>query len=336
LNAPDGVIINYSLASKPSSPITIDVLDASGALVRHMSSVAEPTTKDAEYPPEPNFWLAPPFALPTDVGTNRTNWDLRYDAPPALSHSFEINANPGLTPASPEGPMAMPGVYTVRLTVDGKSYTQTVTVRNDPRTPATLADVRAQHDLQMKIYSGSKESIDGYNQVAAMRTAVAALTAANPPAEVVAAAKAFDAKLDSVGGAAAAGGRGGFRGGPPPPPTFERVNGTMGRELMALDNGDMAPTSATLRGYAEDCAQLKTVVLAWKTVNSKDLVALNAVLSRNNLTSIRAAAAPLAAPSCSAGLSAQDRRIIATHTGTMVSHSEAQDEEEGDSGPDPR
>lgn len=336
LNPPDGVVIYYSLASKPSSPISIDVLDASGALVRHMSSVAEPPVKEAAVPPEPNFWLAPPFALPAEAGTNRTNWDLRYDAPPALSHSYEINANPGLTPASPEGPMAMPGVYTIRLTVDGKSYTQTVTVKNDPRSPATLADVRAQHDLLMKIYSGTRESWDGYNQVAAMRPAVAALTAANQPAEVVAAAKAFDAKLDSVGGAAAGGRRGGFRGGPQPPPTFERLNGSMAGQLTALDNGDMAPTRATLRGYAESCTQLKTTIASWKTVNTRDLTTLNAVLARNHIAPIHAASVPLPTPACAAGLSAQDLRTIATHTGTMVSHSQARDEEEGDDGPGPR
>ena len=57
----------------------------------------------------------PPFALPAEAGTNRVTWDIRYDAPPAFSHSYEINANPGLTPPSPEGPLAPPGVYTVSV-----------------------------------------------------------------------------------------------------------------------------------------------------------------------------------------------------------------------------
>ena len=50
-------------------------------------------------------------ALPAGLGMHRVNWDLRYDAPPAFTHSFEINANPGLTPASPEGGLAAPGTY---------------------------------------------------------------------------------------------------------------------------------------------------------------------------------------------------------------------------------
>ena len=79
---------------------------------------------EAARPPEPNFWLATPTPLPTEVGENRTNWDLRYDAPPAFAHTFEINANPGLTPPSPEGPLALPGVYTLTVNVDGHAYSR--------------------------------------------------------------------------------------------------------------------------------------------------------------------------------------------------------------------
>jgi len=72
-------------------------------------------------------------------------------------------------PPSPEGPLVPPGVYTVRLTVAGKSYTQPVTVVNDPRSPATAADVRAQYGLQTKIAAAMQVSWEGYQQVAAMR-----------------------------------------------------------------------------------------------------------------------------------------------------------------------
>jgi photosystem II stability/assembly factor-like uncharacterized protein len=334
LNPPDGVIIYYSLAAAPASPVTLDVLDASGNVVRHMSSVASQPVKEAAEPPEPNFWIAQPLALPTAVGTNRTNWDLRYDAPPAFTHSFEINANPGLTPPSPEGPLALPGTYSIRLTVAGKSYTQPVTVTNDPRSPATLADLRAQHDLMMKIYSGAKQSWDGFNQVAAMRQAVAALETASQSAEVAAAAKAFTATLDSVGGSTAPGARGFSRGGAPPAPDFVRVNGAMGRALTALDNGDMAPTAATLRGYAADCAELRTVVTRWHSVNATSLPAFNAVLTRNHATPIPAANPALPLPVCTGGLSARDQHIVATHAGTMVSHLQAPGEEQENSGDD--
>lgn len=335
LNPPDGVVIYYSLASAPTAPITIDVLDAAGGLVRHMSSVASAPVKEAAQPPEPNFWIAPPTSLATNVGTNRASWDFRYDAPAVFSHSFEINANPGLTPASPEAPMAMPGVYTIKLTVDGKSYTQSATVKNDPRSPATAAEIRAQNDLLMKIYRGTKHSWDGYNQVTAMRTAVAKLTVASQPADVVTAAKAFDVKLEAISGSTAPMARSPY-GGPPPKPNFVRLNGTMGQALSALDNADMAPTIAMLRGYAVDCSQLNTVITNWASVNAKDLTGLNALLAKNNISPVNAASPGLALPACGAGLSARDRRTAATHSGTTVSHSRAQEETDGDEGSDPR
>src|SRR4029077_18494317 len=114
LNAPDGALIYYYLAAKPAGDITPRVVQVGGAVVRHMSSVSTQPVKEAAQPPEPSFWIFSPAPLPAEVGTNRINWDLRADDPPAFSHTYEINANPGLTPPSPEGPLVAPGVYTIR------------------------------------------------------------------------------------------------------------------------------------------------------------------------------------------------------------------------------
>src|SRR5207245_1246930 len=113
LNPPDGAIIYYYLAAPPVGEIALDVLDAGGAVVRHLSGAPVEPVKEAAQPPEPNFWIATPRPLPTAAGTNRVNWDLRAEAPLALAHTFEINANPGLTPPSPEGPLVTPGVSTL-------------------------------------------------------------------------------------------------------------------------------------------------------------------------------------------------------------------------------
>src|SRR4029077_20931139 len=133
--------------------------------------------------------------LPAEAGGNRTNWDLRADAPLAFTHTFEINANPGLTPPSPQGPLVPPGVYTIRLTVDGESYTQRVTVVNDPRSPATTADVVAKYALQTKLTTAMQTALDGYRKGAELRTSVRADTATSYPAAVIAAAKTFDSTL---------------------------------------------------------------------------------------------------------------------------------------------
>jgi hypothetical protein len=296
LNPPEGTIIYYSLSSAAASPITLDVLDAAGKVIRHMSSTPAAPVPEASHPPEPSFWLAPPSAMSARAGLNRVNWDLRYDAPPAFSHSYEINANPGLTPPSPEGPLAAPGVYTIKLTVSGKSYSQSVTVHNDPRSTASVADLHAQQALLVRLDDGLRDSWEAYQQVTALRRAVDA-AASNAPAEVGAAVTSYDAKLDSIAGSP--GGRGGFRrGGREAAPTFVSVNGELVGQLNAQDNGDMAPTAGMLAAYAAACRDLLATTTAWRRATSTDLSTLNTVFSRNGLQPITAPKSLLAAPSC--------------------------------------
>jgi photosystem II stability/assembly factor-like uncharacterized protein len=295
LNPPDGVIIHYSLDSRPSGEIALDVLDSAGTTLRHMSSVPAEPVKEAARPPHPNFWVAPPQSLPAGAGLNRANWDLRLDAPPAFRHSFEINANPGLTPTTPEGILAPPGTYTIELTVNGRSFTQKVTLTNDTRSPATAADVRAQYALLRKINDGAKTAFDAYQQVEAMRAALKARAPADSTSEAAKAIKGFRSRVDTVGGNA---GGGGFPGpGRRPPPNFFELNARLVGQLTAQDNADQAPTEAMLAGYAAACRDLTTAVASWAAINAKELTGLNPVLTKSGLHPVPAAAG-VKAPEC--------------------------------------
>ncbi|MCW3051585.1 MAG: hypothetical protein JWN14_755 [Chthonomonadales bacterium] len=289
-----GATIYYALGSQPSGDITLEVRDAHGLIVRRMSSAAM-TTLAEPAPPVPDFWLERPAPLPTTPGLNRTNWNLRYDSPAAFSHNYEINANPGQTPASPEGPLALPGVYTVTLTVTGKAYTQTVTVRNDPRSPASPGDLREQHELQMSVYRCAQDSWDAYHQITAVRTSIAGLLTVNPPEEVATAARALDTKLTAIGGTAGfgrrpGGGGGGFPGtGAAAAPTlrsFYTLNGAADRQINALDSGDMAPNEAIRKACAATCADFLKAQKAWDQLMITDFSAFNTLLSKNNLKPI--------------------------------------------------
>jgi photosystem II stability/assembly factor-like uncharacterized protein len=309
-NPPLGAVIYYHLGSKPTGDITLDISDAAGRVVRHMSSAPIPPYPDP--PPRlPDWWLEHRKPMPTEIGTNRINWNLRYDEPPTFVHWWEhvTGAVPGDTPASPEGPLVIPGVYTLKLTVDGKSYTQQVTVKNDPRSPASAADLRAQYELQVKLYDGTRQSWEGYRQVNAMREALARVVKASPPADVATAAAAFDAKLLALAGTGI-GGRGG-RGAPPPPPNFTSLNGTepeegavmvsMNGQLKIQDYGDMAPTETMRKGWMQGCRDMRTALTQWQGINANDLVAFNALLTKNHLEPIPAAAPPITMPVCTLG-----------------------------------
>ncbi|HEY2824758.1 MAG TPA: hypothetical protein VGI83_04365 [Gemmatimonadales bacterium] len=289
LNPPDGAVIYYWLATQPAGPITLDVLDESGAVVRHLSSIASAPVKEAAQPPHPNFWLGEPFRIPANAGTNRTNWDLRYDAPPAFVHTFEINANPGQTPTSPEGHLALPGTYTVRLAVNGKSYTQTVTVTNDPRSPATLADLRLQETLIEKIDAGMHTAWDAYQQVDAMRTALGKVKAGDSTSDLAKAVVILGAKLDSIGGIAQDSRpfNFGFQG--RPATDLFSVHSALQDQFMNQDGGDLAPPEPVLQGFAFTCRDLTATTARWKTLNGDELRAFNALLTKGGQPTIPAA-----------------------------------------------
>ena len=289
LNPPEGAIVDYWLAQSPTRDITLDVLDSTGALVRHMSSAAHAPVAEAARPPHPNFWVAPPFALLKNAGETRTSWDLRSDSPHSLTHSFEINANPGLTPASPLGPIVLPGTYTLRLTVEGRSYTQTVNVLRDPRTTATAAALQAQHALQMKIVQGIEASYQAHSIAAAFGESLRADSTSE--------AKAFYASLDTVVGldAQRRGGRGGGRS---PAPNFTAINNALVNQLNAQENGDMAPNAAALAAFSATCKELQAVAVAWQRVITTGLSSYNAVLEQRGRTVLATPAGALKLPAC--------------------------------------
>ena len=284
LNPPDGVIITYALGAAPRGDVTLDVLDAQGTLVRHYSSAAIAPLAESARPPHPRFWLAEPAPLPKEPGLHRVNWDVRHEAPSALTHSYEINANAGLTPPSPEGPLALPGVYTFRLTVDGTSYTQKAAVRDDPRSPVTAVDLKAQHDLMLKTVAAMRASFDGNAAAAALEAEVDKAAGAGAPADVAAAAATLRAYLDAV----AKGAAGPVARGATPAPSFSGVNDALTGQLNAHNAGDQAPTPAVLAAFVAQCKDLDAAARRFREIVGKDLAALNAALAAHGGTAVAA------------------------------------------------
>jgi hypothetical protein len=231
---------------------------------------------------------------------HRVNWDLRYDAPPAFTHSFEINANPGLTPASPEGALVPPGTYTVRLTVNGKSHSEKVTVTNDPRSPANLAALKAQDALVRKLNAAERLAWAAFQQADTTRSQLRTLTASDSTSAAAKTIREYIAKLDTLGGAAPAsggfGGFGGFGGGNTRPTLVQLVNRFL-NQLGTFENGDVAPTAAMLAAYQSACNDLGKSITTWRALNGENLSALNAALTAAGKTPL-ARAVGAQAPTC--------------------------------------
>jgi photosystem II stability/assembly factor-like uncharacterized protein len=312
-NPPYGAILYYHLSSPPSGEIKLQVFDAKGNLVRTMSSIPPVLPKRWPYP---EYWVAKgsDLALPTKVGTDRTNWDLRYDDPPAFNFDLEnqMNVAPGgfVTPG-PHGPQVIPGVYTLKLIVDGQTYTQSVTVHNDPRvgeSARVMAALRAKNKLLMLAYQGAKDSNTGNSEVLAVRQQVASLKGNQLPDDVAKATKDIDVKLATFGGIVArpdagGGGFGGFRGRNVLPPgaikPFNTLNGSFDAIVSTSQVGlDEAPTQAEIDTWEADCKDYNATVTAWKKMQSQDLVTFNVLLSRNHMDPLQVSPTALTDPVC--------------------------------------
>ncbi len=149
-NPPDGAIIDYFLGSPSREGVMLDVLDAAGKVVRRFSSHDEP-----EPPVEgrniPDYWIRPPQRLSMEAGLHRFVWDLHYPAPVVEDRAYPIAAVFGDTPAEPRGPWAMPGRYTVRLTANGRTLSQPLIVRMDPRVQTPRVSLQQQFTLSMRL-----------------------------------------------------------------------------------------------------------------------------------------------------------------------------------------
>jgi photosystem II stability/assembly factor-like uncharacterized protein len=303
-NPPLGAVIYYNL-SAPATHIALDVLDAAGSVVRQYSSDPIPQIPEPP-PPVPDEWIYVPQPLATGAGMHRINWDVRYEMPPAFIHymAHVTGAVPGDTHWGGEGPLVIPGVYTLKMNVDGTILTQTVTVKNDPGSRATAADLAALHDLQMKLYNGTRESWDGFQQIAAMRAAITEVTRGNVPKEVADAAAALQAKLAQLAGPTTFTGG---RGGGPPAVSFSVINGveaeegavlvSMNGQLKVIDMSDIPPNPSKLAAWRNVCTDLRSAVTSWRAINATDLAAFNALLVKNNLKTV-APATMLPLPVC--------------------------------------
>jgi photosystem II stability/assembly factor-like uncharacterized protein len=307
-NVPYGAIVDYTLSQQPQKPIQLQVFDAHGSLVRTMTSTLPPSIDDADYP---HYWVATPEsrALSTHVGLNRINWNLNYEDPPALRHDLEnqMNMTPGSATPGPHGPQVIPGVYTLKLTVDGQVSTRDVTVVNDPRVgqnPALMAALRTQNKLTLLSVQGMEQSYEGHDEVDAVKSQVQTLMQSSLPTDVAAQAKTLDGSLAKIGGVVPAAGSEYGRREPPDPKamkSFFELNNAYNTMVSMIQVGlDMAPTPTQIATWKSDCADYNRTKTAWDGMQ-QTIATLNATLASNQLETIKLVPSKLTALSCSFG-----------------------------------
>ncbi len=288
-NPLEGAVIDYYLASSPAGPITLTISDAAGAVVREYSSV--PPAVDTTMANVPEYWLAPPAVLPTTTGMHRFAWDLRYPNPPTLNYGYSgtaldyreytlsWHAIPGKTPRTTLlGPMVLPGTYAAKLTVDGHTYTQPITVVQDPRVTVPPAALAAQFRLQQRMVAGLGATYDAMTYIQKVRTALAAAS------EIGAAGQSLDAALAPLASG---------------PASFGIAHRDLGRRLNDMLVADMDLTPSVVAGVDAPCANIDRGNDALRRIQATSVAEVNAALGRAGVPMLPAWTPP-SAPACGA------------------------------------
>ncbi|HEU5335641.1 MAG TPA: glycoside hydrolase, partial [Terriglobales bacterium] len=270
-NPPDGAIIDCYLSQSASAPVTLEILDSSGKVVRRYSSTDQPAVTPEQLKKQliPLYWIRMPRVLSGAAGSHRWVWDLHYTTPVATRYSYPISAVPHDTPRVPEGPRALPGQYTVRLTVAGKSQEAPLTVKMDPRVKTPPAGLQQQFQAETKLASMMTQAAEAISQAHSATEQLHKLTA-QASAPVKTAITEFENEMTGVVGKP-----GGFFTPPSARVTLNRVNGDIATLYGDVDRADAAPNAAQVSALAEAEHNFADVMRRWNALKSTDLPGLN-------------------------------------------------------------
>jgi hypothetical protein len=248
--------------------------------VRRFSSTDKPEVTQAELEKQliPLYWIRMPKVLSASAGMHRWVWDLHYPSPASLQHQYPISAVPYDTPRTPQGPIALPGEYTTRLTVNGHTSTASLTVKVDPRVNASPAGLEKQFDLEMHLASELTISTEAVTQARSVVDQLHKL--GNQSSALAESIKAFDQKVGTI-----------LRGPTPAvpgasEPTLTRASAAVDALYTGVGQADAAPTTAQINAAADTERDLSGLMKRWEEIKNSDLPALNRQLKGANLPEI--------------------------------------------------
>lgn len=281
-NPPHGALINFSLKQKARKPVTIEIHDELGGLVRKLAKEDdkdEPKPGDPDGPFEPGKGKEPGG----DTGVNRFVWDLTYDGAVRIKKAKSDQGDPK------HGPRAKPGYYTIKLEVDGKAYTTRLQVLPDPRVPLNGSDLNDRVQLALTIRDDITRLSNIVHQLRAVRSQLTAqrelLKDEPKAAELRKSAKdlidkldAFEAKLHN----------------PKAEVTYDILAQKGGAKLYSLltflyelvKDGDDAPTQGMREVYEEQFRELKEREVEWDKLRKGDVQQYNAIAKKLDLPKV--------------------------------------------------
>ena len=266
-NPPAGAIIDYFLKSSAGN-VTLEILDTQQKLVRRFSSDEKHPEK---HPPVPiaERWLPKPEVLQTTPGMHRFVWNLKWGNSGGPSADEESGYR------SPSGPKVVPGNYTVRLTVDGTTQTQTLKVVMDPRSPATLEILEQQLRLGQQMFAETMEAHRVLTEIGSVQGQLADLEpklgGKNPAlkASVVDAQEEIKTILSEGPAQQEQGG-------------LQNSYAALASALRVVEGGDRAIPTQAIAVYKESSERVRKAMAEWGAFKEMKLPPLNEKLSEGS------------------------------------------------------
>jgi len=182
------------LKDAPKTEATLEILDSNGKPVKKFSD-----REKKEVNAQPQEWPdleAPPNLIPAKAGLNRFAWNLRWEDP-VQTPSAVYEGLP------PQGPVAAPGKYTIRLTVDGRKFDQPWELKADPRDSAEVAQgIEQQVAFELEVRERITRLHTAVNQIRDLREKLETMkkwVGENPQGKLLLEqAEALDKKMTAV------------------------------------------------------------------------------------------------------------------------------------------
>src|SRR5437868_6826864 len=278
-NPPDGAIIDYFLKSA-ANDLKLEILDGAFHVLRTFpnNDRPAPTPKELHVP---TYWVRLLQELSKQPGMHRFVWDLHFNPPDVLSRDYPISAIYHDTPLAPQGILAPPGEYVVRLTVNGHEFMQPFVVKADPRAKASDEDLQQQYAIEQRMVNALH---DDYSNVQELRSLRAQLNDLKPRAKGALADSI--SKLDQQAGALEAGGGGfGANLSGPQAQSLTRLNSALAHVYEVVSVADAAPTTQAVAAADKVEKALAAAIARWNEVKA-EITSVNRQLQSGGLPAI--------------------------------------------------